>query len=73
MGEMELKRFIITNPGASNAPAGWVATIYAESLDTDGNFWIGTVVIGSGLTTGFTAGDSGGRMTVDPADFAISR
>jgi hypothetical protein len=67
---MELKRFIITNPKASDAPAGWVATIYAERLDSVGNFWIGSVVVGSGPTSGFAAGDSGGRMTIDPMDFA---
>jgi hypothetical protein len=66
---MELKRFIITNPKASDAPAGWVATIYADRLDAEGNFWIGDVVVGSGPTEGFTVGDSGGRMTVDSSDF----
>jgi hypothetical protein len=68
---MELKRFIITNPKASDAPAGWVATIYAERLDSEGTFWIGSVAVAeSAPASGFTAGDSGRRMTIDPMDFA---
>jgi hypothetical protein len=68
---MELKRFIITNPKASAAPAGWVATIYAERLDSEGTFWIGSVAVAESRSIpGFTAGDSSGRVTVDPMDFA---